>query len=201
MTKAEFFQLITYLNEERHIEFKENSPWENESKGRVTRSIIAMSNLRDGGWIIFGKKLKKDHTYENIGLSQDTFDSFISDNIKDYVYSHAQPPIELELFKEEVDGKKYAGLKIQGLGEMPHICSKQEDKILEPGKIYIRSLGKPETTEIRNYIEMQEVLEICTEKSLSNYLIKMERIGIDLSLLQIKKSVDDKYGVEAKDIL
>ena len=105
MPDDNFDDLILYPNEERHIEFKENSPWENESKIRITKTIIALSNLRSGGWIIFGKKMKKD-LYENVGLSQSTFDTFNSDNIKSYVYSHAQPPIELEVLKKKKKTEK-----------------------------------------------------------------------------------------------
>jgi hypothetical protein len=91
------------------------------------------------------------------------------------------------------------GIKVSGLGEIPHICSKQEDKLLEIGKIYVRSMGKPESTEVCNYIEMKEILDICLENSVSNYITRLSRIGI-LDTLKITLSDKEKYDNEVEDL-
>jgi len=201
MSREEFLRLIEYPNEERHIEFKENAPWKGNSKNKITKSIISMSNLRDGGWIIFGKKEKADKSYENVGVSQSTYEGYINDDVKAYVYSHAQPPIELELFKEEVEGKKYVGLRIHGLGETPHICFKQEGKTLLKGKIYGRSQRIPESAEIQNYIEMKEIIDVCVDNALTSYLQRMNRAGIAVVSSKIILSEKEKFNNEARDII
>jgi predicted HTH transcriptional regulator len=129
-----------------------------------------MSNLRYGGWIILGKKEKADKSYENVGVPQSTYDGYVSDDVRAYVYSHAQLPIELEVFKKEVDGKKYIGLNIRGLGKTPHIFSKQEVRILQKGIIYVRSQGKPESTEVQSYIGMKEIIDACIDNSLASFI-------------------------------
>lgn len=159
-----------------------------------------MSNLKDGGWIIFGKKEKDDKSYENVGVPQTTYNSYSSEqDVKAYVYAHAQPAIELELFKEDVNGKKYVGIKIEGLGETPHICTKQEGSILLNGKIYGRSQRIPECTEVQNYIEMDEIIEICVDNALTIFLQRMNRIGINV--LSPKSVLTDKeyFEDEVKD--
>ena len=200
MSREEFLRLIKYPNEERHIEFKENSPWDGNSKNRVTKCIICMSNLRDGGWIIFGKKLKPDKSYENVGVTQNTYESYVSDeDVKAYFYAHAQPPIELKLFKEEVDGKKYVGIKIQGLGETPRICLKQEGSILLNGKIYGRSQRIPECTEVQNYIEMKEIVDICVDNALTNFLQRMNKIGLNVISPRLVLTDKEYFEDEVKD--
>ena len=47
--------LISNGREERHVEFKRTMNWSDAgTKSKVVKSSIAMANLRDGGFIVFG---------------------------------------------------------------------------------------------------------------------------------------------------
>ena len=47
--------IILHGREERNIEYKESVPWgDADIKAKLTRAALAMSNIRDGGYIVIG---------------------------------------------------------------------------------------------------------------------------------------------------
>lgn len=55
---SEIINYIKYPNEERHLEFKGNVRWDGDIRAKITKSIMAFANLKDGGWIVIGKEGK-----------------------------------------------------------------------------------------------------------------------------------------------
>ena len=50
-------QFLEYLGEERNVEYKQSTPWgEGEFKFKITKTIMGLSNVRDGGNILIGIK-------------------------------------------------------------------------------------------------------------------------------------------------
>ena len=60
MSEKEIADIIEYPNEERHLEFKGSVSWNGEIRAKITKSIIAFANLKDGGWIVIGKEEQTD---------------------------------------------------------------------------------------------------------------------------------------------
>ena len=178
MSRDVFSEIINYPNEERHIEFKSNIKWDGETKSKLTKHIMAMANLRDGGWIIIGKEEQANRTFRLVGLTRENFDSFDSDHIKAFVYSHAEPPIRLIVRKKEENKKLFVGVEIKGFDTTPIICKKTEGSILQEGRMYVRSKGKPESITVQNYTEMNEIIDIAIDKGLTNLLGRLKFLGI-----------------------
>lgn len=65
-----FLQLMEVGREERNLEYKQSTLWSREFGARLTKSILAMSNIRDGGHIIIGMKRHPDDTYIPEGMQQ-----------------------------------------------------------------------------------------------------------------------------------
>jgi len=197
MTNDTFSDLIDYPYEERHIEYKPSWKWDGVYKSELTKRIISMSNLRDGGWVILGKPEQADRTCKAEGMSQENYDSFDQDNVKAYVYSHVEPPINLAVHKKDKDGKLFVGIKVQGFGSVPTICTKNEGTVLKKGMIYVRSKGKPETVPIQNYSEMKEIIDIAIENGIREHIQKTQRAGLKLELATEEES---QYDEELKEI-
>ena len=178
MSTDVFSEMIDYPNEERHIEFKEDIKWDGDIKSKLTKHIMAMANLRDGGWIIIGKEEQNDRTFKAVGVTQENYDSFDPDHVKAFVYSHAEPPIKLNIHKKEHEGKLFVGIQVKGFDTTPIICRKTEGSILQEGRMYVRSKGKPESVPIQNYSEMKEITDIAIDNGLSNLLARLKFLGI-----------------------
>ena len=147
MSDGRFKEYVDYPSEARHIEFKENIAWKGkQAKAKITKAIIVLSNLRDGGWFIVGKRQNPDGSFIKIGVHDDTFASYKADEIKDYLASHVEPPVSIEVFQEEFDSQKFVGIKVEGIRDYRHVCSQPElykgKPIIESGVSYVRSHGK-----------------------------------------------------------
>ncbi len=99
-------ELIETIGETRNQELKGSMNWNDEqTKFKITKPILAMSNIRNGEIIIFGANEMKDKTYDPEGLILSDFRSFDTDNIPDHVGKYASPYVTFRV--EKIDnGKK-----------------------------------------------------------------------------------------------
>ena len=87
----ELIRLVSQ-GEQRNVEFKQSMSWtENETKVKITKTILAMSNLRDGGFIIIGVRESTIGSFTIEGVSQEHDATLVHDDILAWVNSHADP--------------------------------------------------------------------------------------------------------------
>src|ERR1700752_4060331 len=92
-----FLQLIAIGKEQRNIEYKQSTSWSGEFRARITKSVLAMSNIRDGGNIILGMERQADDTYIARGMEQAHLDSYNSDDVGRFVAEYADPYARFDL--------------------------------------------------------------------------------------------------------
>jgi len=202
MSESEIKTLIEYPNEERHLEFKRSKAWDGDFKAKTTKSIMALANLRDGGWIVIGKEERSDRTFETVGMTPDDYDSFDPDNIKAFVYGYAKPPVSFQVLKNEYQGKKFILIKVEEFDELPIICQKDCGEILYAGEIYVRSKGKPETIHIPTEAEMREIIENTIDKGVRKFVQRLQRTGLWVSSTPFSASDDeDDYRRQRADLI
>ena len=178
MSQTEIEEVIKYPNEERYLEFKGPVSWNGEIKVKITKSIMALANLRDGGWIVIGKEEQSDRSFRLIGLSQQESDTYDSDEIKAFVYARAEPPVSFDVVKTDFEKKRFVLIKVSEFAEVPIICKKSDGNILHCGQVYVRSKGKPESIPIPSDAEMREIIEIAVDKGVRNFVKRLQRTGI-----------------------
>lgn len=209
MSKDEFQLQLDYPSETRDIEYKENLAWSGkQAKAKITRAVIALSNLRDGGWLIVGKKQNPDGTFTKQGVDEDTCTSYNPDNIKDYLLSHIEPPVYVEVFREEFDGKKFVGIKVEGIRDYRHVCTKNESYkkkvILESGVAYVRSHGKDGNVKAIKYHELKELGDIEADIQLRRFTDQLKAAGLG-HLIEavdtVAQSDEDKFDDEIGDVI
>lgn len=77
--------LILWPREERHLEFKRSMDWADPAtKAKLTKSVLAMANLRDGGHIVLGVERQRDDSYLPIGVQAEHLDSFVQDQLSSH---------------------------------------------------------------------------------------------------------------------
>ena len=178
MAEKEVADIIEYPNEERHLEFKGPVSWNNDIRAKITKSIIALANLKDGGWVVIGKEEQADRSFKLIGLTQQECDSFDSDHVHAFVYERAEPPVNFQIIKTEYDNKKFVIIRVKEFDEVPIMCKKSYGEIIHAGKIYVRSKGKPESIAIPSEAEMRELIENAIDKGVSSFVQRLHRTGI-----------------------
>jgi len=175
---SEIINYIKYPNEERHLEFKGSIRWDGDIRAKITKSIMAFANLKDGGWIVVGKREKEDRTFEITGMSQDDYDSFDSDDIKSFVYARTEPSVDFSVHKKEYERKKFVLIEVKEFENIPIICKRGFGDIIHSGKIYVRSKGKPESIPVPSSDEMREIIDIAIDKGVEKYIRRAGRVGL-----------------------
>src|SRR5580692_9262177 len=95
--------LIQWGREERNLEFKRSISWTDQGiKEKLTKSVLATSNLRDGGYIVLGVDRQPDDTYVPVGMQPDHLDSFAQDHLSAHLSEYADPYVESILLKHVI---------------------------------------------------------------------------------------------------
>ena len=197
MESEELLQLITHGREERNLEFKGRVSWNDINvKSKITKTILAMSNLRDGGIIIAGVE-QKDEKFIPVGLEENMINTFKQDDISSYVNEFADPFVEITISHEEYESKKYVIIQIKEFNEIPIICKRDGENNLRRGAIYIRPRRKIESVEVPSQAEMREILDIATEKVLRKFKRTLLITGMEEEPVEASKQ---KFDAQLGDL-
>lgn len=158
---------ITGLRERRNVEFKESTPWTN-LRCVLTRTIMAMANLKGGGRIIIGVKEDSSKTPVPVGMTKEDIDSYNQDDISSFVNEYAEPSVVVVPHKRAYGGKEYVILDVEEFDEVPIVCKKDGRKSCEGhlrrGSIYHRPRRKVESTDRFDYADMRELVDLAAIK-------------------------------------
>lgn len=132
---------------------------------KVAKTILAMSNLRDGGHIVIGVEQTSDTQFTPTDMSDDHFETFSYDILADFVRNYADPYALFALEGVLIDNKKFVVIAVKGFDEFPVICKDNYAEILSNGTIYVRSRsGRPRSEPISNYADMRELADWAIER-------------------------------------
>lgn len=162
----ELLEYVYHGREERNLEYKQTMPWgEKATKEKITKIVLAMSNLKEGGIIVIGVKEKSDGSFEEIGMDKSDVRGYRQDFVSSYVNKYADPFAEVSVDKVTNNGKEFVVIQISPFKELPVICKKGSDS-LRRGAIYIRPRRMIETAEVSTQTEMREIIELAIDKNI-----------------------------------
>lgn len=153
-------------------------PWTDElCKAKITKAILAMSNIKDGGVIIVGMKELEDKAFSPVGLSDADASTFTHDDIASCVKDYADPYAEFTVRPITCDGKRFVCIQVKEFDESPVIC-KRHGRDLEKGTIYTRPRTKNESAPVSSYAEMREILDVATDKAVRKQWSRLPCAGL-----------------------
>ena len=194
MIDEELIQFITKGKEERNIEYKGSIKWTDPNvKAKITKTILAMSNLKDGGTIVIGVE-QNGEIFSPIGLDNKSLQTFKQDDVSAHVNEYADPFVEIKLSQIEYLEMNFVVIQINEFLELPVICKRVGLENLRRGAIYTRPRRKIETVEIPGQVEMRELLENATEKFIKKFkrqLLISEQVIVEPEI-EAKKKFDDE---------
>ncbi len=187
------FQL---LKESRAVDFKQSVKWKGY-RIKFAETIMAMSNLRDGGIVIIGASEENDD-WELKGITDEDLATYDPDEMIDFVNKYASPVVNFDVVRHEVGKVQFLIISIHEFESEPVVCKRAYDKDLRRGTIYIRPLGKPETRAIQNAEELRELLDIAVEKKMRRFAGQIERIFGSMPSIQPKDQ--EKFNQELGEL-
>jgi len=179
MTTEELESRLEAGTETQGLDFKADCPWDVKS---LAKDILAMSNHKDGGYIIIGIE---DGTMKRQGVSAENLATFNIDVMRDQMTRYADPSVDMFRFaSKDKDGREYVVIQILPFKDVPVICRHPDETAgLRAGVIYYRNSNRRiESAAVSNSSDMRDIIETATLKRMQ----RMKEFGF------VAKSVDDE---------
>jgi predicted HTH transcriptional regulator len=183
----EIYRSIVFAGrEDRNREYKASFPWDRKKHGdtiaRVVKTILAMSNLRDGGHVVIGVDeitTPKGTEHRPIGVQDAHLSTYSYDQVADSIKVYADPSAPFSLDVISLDGMNFVVIAVVGFDEYPVICKTNfGDNILANGVIYYRpKSGRPRSEPISSYVDMRELMDLAVERGVKRYIQLQARIS------------------------
>ncbi len=206
MDVSEIDLLAKSVGEDRWHEFKGSMSWNDDYvKLKITKSIMAMSNISDGGRIILGVEEKQDNSLDPIGMKPSDAKSFEYDSMVDHVNAHAVPYASFALNAISDKQRIFIVIRVNQFVETPVLCAKDyyfEGKLmLKTGDIFTRTLrGKPQSSKVMNYIDLKEIIDLAIDRGLRRFAERMSKAGFSTPMTG-KGPDEEQFDNEVKDLL
>ncbi len=166
---------VAYLTmgaESRALEFKSSYSWDSpQHQLRLIRTLMAMSNNRDGGAVVIGVTENEDGTYTPTGVEDDDFTTFDPDIVADRTSKFSDAPLNLTTIKGGWGGMLFVVFEVGAADRAPTICKSADggQKILQNGQVYVRPLGKPETRAVTTHQEMRDLIDQAVDREIERF--------------------------------
>ena len=188
MNVDDIYKIATEIGETRSIEIKTSMSWNDiATKFKITKSIMALSNIRDGGRIILGVNQCQNGVFDPKGMTLNDFDSFDQDDLQDHIGKYIVHYAKVRLGKVSNGSLKYVVIHVGEFDRLPVVCGKVydltislgRDKIIKEGDILTRTrVHRFESSRVKAHVDMQEILDLAIEKGVKSFLEQAQNIGI-----------------------
>ncbi|MGI0042358.1 MAG: AlbA family DNA-binding domain-containing protein [Nitrososphaeraceae archaeon] len=199
MEVQDILNIVQEIGETRSIELKKSMSWqEKETQFKITKSIMAFSNIRDGGKIILGVNEDENGKFQPKGMTNNDFDSFRQDLLSDYVNTFVNPYANFKVNHVTNGTLNFVVIDVKEFDRSPVLCKKDynvdRDKIIREGDIITRTTTRRfESARVRTHIDMQEIIDLAVEKGLRKFIQTAQTAGITLTQ---GKSEDELFEEE-----
>jgi len=163
-------QSIEAGRESPRLEYKDSWPWDEQKfKEMLTRSILAMANMKDGGHIVIGVDEGQDAP-NPAGMQPQHLTTYNEEAIKDFVGNYADPYVDFSVDVVTSRDRQFVLITVREFAELPVICKKDgktEQGGLKLGSLYIRTRDRrPSSVAVQNQAQMRELLELAIDKGI-----------------------------------
>lgn len=169
---------LSVCAESQDVDFKESATWD-ALRWKITRTVLGMGNLRDGGLVICGVSERED-SWSVDGMIGSDLATYDADKILGHVDAYVSPFADLDVVLLEHDSRKFLVVGVREFRDTPLVCLKNgpDGAKLKQGVVYVRPAGVPRTSQVMDAREMHYLLELAAEKRAKRMLEAARRIGL-----------------------
>ncbi len=163
-----------------------------------------MANHRDGGLIVIG--IDETTGRPNpAGLTSEQLATWAYDDVADGLTACSDPKISVEVETRSYHGRHFIVIRIHEFEEIPVLAKKDlianERQVVRKGACYVRSLSKPETSEIPSQDEMRDLLDLAIQKGVRKFVQRAVAAGlIGVPVGTSTPEADAKFNAQLKDL-
>lgn len=177
MSEDILIQFITHGHEERNLEYKSDVSWkEPHIRSKLIKSILAMSNIPNGGAIVIGVE-QVGEVFIPKGVSEANLNTFKQDDLSSKVSSYADPYVELTVTQVTFESQNYVVIQVNEFAELPVLCKKDGLEGLKIGHLYTRPRRKIESVPVPSQVEMREIMNLAVDKGIESLQKRLSKYG------------------------
>ncbi len=174
---------ISQRVETRSVEYKESQEF-GTIKWMLPKVVMAMANLRDGGYIIIGIG-ERNGTAELTGIDPTHEQTYNQDDVIALVNRYARPPVALTLRVVQYESRRFIGVLVQPFERIPVICGNPMPQeagrhALRIGEIPARTKDRISTSKVGDADLVAEILENAAEKRAAEIIGTARRLGLQM---------------------
>lgn len=128
--------------ENQELDFKAAQDWvelNRAGRAKFARHAMAMANTH-GGYVVVGVgEDENGNPTVCTGLTERQARSFDPSAVGQTINRYADPSVEFDIVRPEVDGRRYAVFVVYPFRNLPHVCSDACEMELQRGVFYIRT--------------------------------------------------------------
>lgn len=200
LSNDQMAQMLEAGYELRYLEYKPPFGWNDSNstwvKEKITRAVLAMTNIKYGGQIVIGIQETKEKEVKLTGLTDKqlrTFEDF--DGIKGFIDGFSCTNTDFDIEWGEHNGSNFIVFTVQEFTEIPAICRKDGHTAgtLRKDDIYVRSKRAPYSSIRATEAELREIIKMAVDK---------EKVDLK-SRGYVKKSIvspEEFYKKQIKDL-
>jgi predicted HTH transcriptional regulator len=192
-------QAIAFASELPNVEFKRAEPFQN-LKYRITKTALALANLRDGGLIIVGVR-QEGGLFVPEGLDAATLATYEPEVVYEFVNDYASPTIELRLIVVEESPLNFAVIAVPPFERTPVVCRRntpdgvEKNNTMRAGEIFVRTGSPISTSRVSAAAMMEDLLQLAAGRRAAETIRMLRAGGVALDTLQppdpIQEEVQD----------
>ena len=135
-THDDWREIIYCGLENQQIDFKGPQDWNaigRVGRAKFARHAMALANTI-GGYVVVGVgEDSSGNPTVYSGLDEKQASSFDPSNVGQTINRYADPAVEFDLVRPELDGKRYVVLVVYPFKDIPHVCGDACDDELQRG--------------------------------------------------------------------
>jgi predicted HTH transcriptional regulator len=190
----ELRDLILHGREERHLEYKGPVSWDDpDIRARLTKCILSLANIRDGGVIVIGIE-QVGEEFNPVGLTAEQRDSFKQDEVARHIDIFADPYVELTVSRVSVNDLDFVVIQVKEFDELPVVC-RRNGTGLRGGAIYTRTRRVYECAEVPGQAEMREILDMAVENGIRRFRGRAAATGYVVAPSDAQRFDDELAGL------
>jgi hypothetical protein len=141
-THGDWREIIYSGLENQQIDFKAAQDWNaigRVGRAKFARHAMALANTI-GGYIVLGVgEDSNGNPTDYTGLTDKQASSFDPSKVGQTINRYADPAVEFDIVRPELDGKRYVVLVVYPFKNIPHVCGDACDDELQRGVFYVRT--------------------------------------------------------------
>jgi hypothetical protein len=178
----EWGRLITQ-GETTHVDFKGPMAWDGSARGSLSKDVVAMANIRDGGVIVIGVSEVAGKSLQVDGVTEEQAATFDPTKVVEYIASRFQPPVRLQIERPIVDGKQLIAIRVAEFETTPIVCISDGPETAQgsgkrmfyEGNVFVRNAAA-KSEPIRRAEDMHALIRLAVSKTGDQLLADFRRI-------------------------